>query len=122
MSSPWGHTKSDIIEMSEHTVRKMRGRIKTITYERRSWERKREMQRERTCVKAHSVHTCMYRGLASCLIPCTPYTSCTSFLHKNSSLCYFHGIYEHSQMRKKNEKVIKVKPASNGSSPRRFNR
>ena len=108
--------------LNTHTLRKMRRRIKTITYENRSWEKKREMQRERTRVKVQRVHTCMYRVLASCFIPCTPYTSCTSVLHKNSSLCYFCGISEHSQMREKNKKIIKVKPASKGSSPRRFYR
>ena len=87
--------------LNTHTLRKMRGRIKTITYENRSWERKKEMQRERTHVKVQRVCTCMYRVLASCFIPGTPYTSCTRFLHKNSSLWYFCRICERSQMRKK---------------------
>lgn len=82
--------------------RKRGGRIKTITSGEGSWER-REGGRERknVCESSRGAYTCVCRGPASCFIPCTPYISCASFLHKNGSYITSCGIHEQSQVRRK---------------------
>ena len=42
--------------------RKRGGRIKTITSGEGSWERRREGERERMCVKVQRVHICVCAG------------------------------------------------------------